>query len=328
VFDLPTVRTADALLDTAFRRAAKVQGKGRTRVEKARSTNVARLRSVIDRLATALTGYVKAFPSFERLPPFYRELADVVVGVDALRQSLGRIHGAARTIRRVGREATRRVAAAETAKEMKGQRLAAYGRLASIVKRIDGDLERLRIARRELRGLPAIDPRLPTLVVAGSPNVGKSEFVRFVSSAAPKVADYPFTTQRLSVGHFEREGVRFQILDTPGLLDRPMEERNPIERQAVAALRHVAHAIVFLLDPSETCGYPFDQQLRLLAAIRNAFPDTPILDVETKVDIHRTDSPRTKVSAATGEGVGEVLRAATARATSRVPEAAPPEPAG
>jgi nucleolar GTP-binding protein len=79
--------------------------------------------------------------------------------------------------------------------------------------------------------------------------------------------------------------------------------------QAVTALKHLANAILFILDPSETCGYPLDRQLRLLESIKGLFPDVPILVVENKVDLLDSGSDRMKMSAATGQGVPEVMAA-------------------
>jgi GTP1/Obg family GTP-binding protein len=43
------------------------------------------------------------------------------------------------------------------------------------------------------------------------------------------------------------------VLDTPGLLDHPLEERNTIEMQAITALAHIKASILFFIDISETC---------------------------------------------------------------------------
>lgn len=65
-----------------------------------------------------------------------------------------------------------------------------------------------------LRRIPDIDRLVPTLVLVGAPNVGKSSIVRAVSSGTPEVANYPFTTRGLSVGHIISSELRIQVLLT------------------------------------------------------------------------------------------------------------------
>lgn len=322
MFDLPSVLRAPEVLDKALGRASKATAKGRDRTERTRNLAVARVQVAGQTIESTLHRIVKGFPTLDALPPFYRELVDVLVDRDRLKKHLGAVQWAADKAGDVTKDYARRIGRAPI-KEIPRLRREAVGRLASLVDQVSGDLDALVDARKQLRRTPTIDPEIPTIVVAGYPNVGKSAFVRAVSTAKPKVADYPFTTQGVSVGHFERGYTRYQILDIPGLLDRPMEERNRIERQAIAALRHLADAIVFLLDPSETCGYPLDAQLRLLASVQETFPDVPVFVADNKADLATADRGRARVSALTGEGVLELLDHVLAQITSRGPEAAP-----
>lgn len=62
-----------------------------------------------------------------------------------------------------------------------------------------------------------------------------------------------------------------QVIDTPGILDHPLEERNVIEMQAVTALAHLRSAIVYVMDPSEQCGYSMNDQIKLFESIRPLF---------------------------------------------------------
>ena len=176
------------------------------------------------------------------------------------------------------------------------------------MRSIEKDLLFLNEARNLLRKMPTIDPAVPTILIAGYPNVGKSSFIVRVTGARPEIAMYPFTTRGIFVGHFMRGDQKYQVVDTPGLLDRPMEERNEIERQTVAALSHLQGVVLFILDPSEHCGYLIDSQLSLAEDLKN-WLTLPVLVVANKADILRfgEDKDMLNMSTETGEGVNEVL---------------------
>ncbi|HZK30624.1 MAG TPA: GTPase, partial [Methanoregula sp.] len=158
--------------------------------------------------------------------------------------------------------------------------------------------------RNVLRKLPHVDDSC-TIVIAGYPNVGKSSFIRHVSSADPEIASYPFTTKGIIVGHRIMGRERIQFVDTPGILDRPSEQRNAIEKQALSAMMNVADIILFILDPSEHCGYPMDVQLNLLKEVKGMI-EVPLVVVANKSDIVGAEGYLT-MSTQTGDGVDAVL---------------------
>lgn len=55
--------------------------------------------------------------------------------------------------------------------------------------------------------------------------------------------------------------VRWQVIDTPGILDHPLEDRNTVEMLSITALAHLQAAILFLIDVSEQCGYTIEEQV-------------------------------------------------------------------
>ena len=294
---LPTVPTADEILDRSFRRAAKKmkekQNKDRANEEFVRAVSHA----IHDRLVYIIRG----FPEFEQLPKFYRELVEILYGLDRIKQALGAVGWAAKHTKRVGGELTFQT---RKSPDSLAVRKRAVARLASMVHQINRDLIFLNEVRNVLRTLPHIDDAF-TVVIAGYPNVGKSSFIRRVSTATPEVASYPFTTKGIIVGHRNVGRERVQFVDTPGILDRPDEERNAIERQALSAVMNVANVVLFIIDPSEHCGYPIDVQRHLLDEVAGLV-SVPIVAVANKSDIVRSDRDLT-MSTETGEGVSEIL---------------------
>lgn len=320
------IPSADELIDLAFRRASKVSpslpkragGKVKVRIkERSRISTAGRI------LSSRLQRIVQEMPDLDRIHPFYRELADVLVGVGELKRCLGAMKWASEMVQRLSERYARRERYARSIGEAAQLRREAYGRMASIVKQVSDELEFLRNARSQLVKLPSIDPNLPTIVVAGYTNVGKSTLVKAVSSAKPAVASYPFTTKSIIVGHTKTPTGVVQVIDTPGLLDRPLSQRNRIELQAILALKHLAKAIIFLFDPSTTCGYPLENQINLYLEVKRSFSDIPIIPAANKVDIVDDDDlkalgsavhePIMKVSALKGFGVREVFEEALSR---------------
>jgi len=295
---MPTVPTADEILDRSFRRAAKKR-KEKTNKDRANEEFVRAVGAAIhDRLVYIIRG----FPEFEEIPPFYREMADILYGIDNIKQSLGAVGWAAKHTKMVGNDIA---VQSRRSTETLVLRKRAVARLASMVHQIDKDLLFLNKVRNTLRKLPHIEDAF-TVVIAGYPNVGKSSFIRLVSSATPEIASYPFTTKGVIVGLREEGRIRIQFVDTPGILDRPAEERNPIERQALSAMMNVASVILFILDPSEHCGYPMEMQLRLLDEVKGMV-SVPLIIVANKSDL-KVEEGYLSMSTETKDGVDEVLK--------------------
>ena len=231
----------------------------------------------------------------------------MLVGVDRLKASLSRLMWAIRVIEKLTSQYLSEVRQALSGEEAALLRRAYFGRVASVLRKIRKELEFLEDARKKLRALPDVDPEAPTIVVAAAPNVGKSTLVHAVSSAKPEIASYPFTTKGLILGHIElNQWQRVQIVDTPGLLDRPLSERNQIEQQAIAALKHLADVIIFLIDPTMHSGFTLDYQLRVLREIRGLFKEYPILVALNKIDIANEEEVRRAKEALAREGIERV----------------------
>ena len=307
---IPIVLSADDLLDRSFKRAKKIQVTDRNAFYRKKKTIIAKTKTFSENVISALERYVKQFPSIENLPLFYQEIIDIKISIDKLKKSLGGIDWARKTCQRIYSKQVKSLKKSKNIDFLKQKQKEIHGRISSIVKQVDNELSVLSEAQHIMKKFPEIQD-IPTVVIAGYPNVGKSSLLRCLSSAKPQIAQYPFTTKEIHVGHIKKTEKYidkcFQIIDTPGLLDRPFSERNNIEKQAIAALTHLADIIIFMVDPSETSGYPLKDQKSLLVQMKKMFKDSFFIIVENKADFKKTRSKNLKISCETKEGIETLI---------------------
>ncbi len=211
-----------------------------------------------------------------------------------------------------------------------------------------------RAPRHAQKGEPAQERRLrlelrllADVGLVGLPNAGKSTLLAALTAARPKVAPYPFTTLEPNLGVLDLAALnpadarRPTIADVPGLI----EGASGGAGLGHAFLRHVertrllAHLVDVALPSAERDFQVIREELRLHDP---ALLAKPTLVVANKVDLpgasrqlpaflraRRKEGLETiAVSALTGEGLDELLRALARRLPDASTLAEPPEPAG
>ena len=308
--EIPTIATAEELIDRALRRASKVEESVRNADYRARLTAVRKIHSVADNIANPLHTYVKAFPSFDNIHPFDRSIIDLTVGVDKLRKSLGASDWARKEVLMIGNKYVPKARARKSAEETMRIMSEAYTKMTNIVRQIEKNLNFLISARSIFRNIPNVNNKKPLAVFAGAPNVGKSSLIGAISTGKPEVKSYPFTTKGVSLGHIKAKYDIIQVMDTPGLLDRPNSDRNDMEKQGIAALDHLEPIIVFLTDLSGTSGYSVETQESLHEELKGRYSKYRWIDVYSKSDLEAeselTYSESVSVSVMTKTGLEEL----------------------
>ena len=285
---LPTVLTKEELLDKAYARAKKAADRvdDNDRVFRVRKQLNRMIQTASDILSTYLMDTVNQWPSLDQSPQFDVSMIDACVGCDDYRHHLSMLQWAANQISKIATQNTRKITRTAKIELMHEARREAYGRISSLIGRIGPSLKWLGDSREILKRLPSIDQLSPCIVVCGAPNVGKSAFISALSSGNMEVNHYPFTTKRIHLGHFTFRRLQYQMVDTPGLLDRPMHKRNDIEMQAISALENLGSLVLFLIDESENCGMTIVEQNNLLEEILELLAETTVMIISTKADIH------------------------------------------
>uniref|UniRef100_G1T7Z2 Nucleolar GTP-binding protein 1 n=1 Tax=Oryctolagus cuniculus TaxID=9986 RepID=G1T7Z2_RABIT len=236
-----------------------------------------------DRLSQILTD----FPKLDDIHPFYADLMNILYDKDHYKLALGQINIAKNLVDNVAKDYVRLMKYGDSLYRCKQLKRAALGRMCTIIKRQRQSLEYLEQVRQHLSRLPTIDPNTRTLLLCGYPNVGKSSFINKVTRADVDVQPYAFTTKSLFVGHMDYKYLRWQVVDTPGILDHPLEDRNTIEMQAITALAHLRAAVLYVMDLSEQCGHGLKEQVELFQNIRPLFINKPLIVVANKCDVKR-----------------------------------------
>jgi nucleolar GTP-binding protein len=231
-----------------------------------------------------LSRLLSDFPKVDDIHPFYSDLLNVLYDKDHYKLALGQLSTARSLIDRVAKDYVKLLKYGDSLYRCKQLKRAALGRMAKTIRQQHASLAYLEQVRQHMSRLPSIDPNDRTVVVCGYPNVGKSSFMNNVTRADIDVQPYAFTTKSLFVGHSDYKYLRWQLIDTPGVLDRPLEDRNTIEMQSVTALAHLHAVVLFIVDVSEQCGYSIQQQVALFDSIKPLFVNKPLVAVLNKCD--------------------------------------------
>lgn len=232
-----------------------------------------------------LSTIIDEFPRLDDIHPFYGDLLHVLYNKDHYKLALGQINTARNLISKIAKDYVKMLKYGDSLYRCKSLKIAALGRMCTVIKRITPSLAYLEQIRQHMARLPSIDPNTRTILICGYPNVGKSSFINKITRADVDVQPYAFTTKSLFVGHTDYKYLRYQVIDTPGILDRPFEDRNIIEMCSITALAHLRAAVLFFLDISGSCGYSIEQQAALFHSIKSLFMNKPLIIVCNKTDL-------------------------------------------
>ncbi|KAM3501406.1 hypothetical protein MY10362_005570 [Beauveria mimosiformis] len=332
--DIPPVPTHQEFLDIALSRTQRklpTQIRAGFKIGRIRAFYTRKVKFTQETFSEKFSSILETFPRLQDIHPFHKDLLNTLYDADHFRIALGQLSTAKHLIETISRDYVRLLKYGQSLFQCKQLKRAALGRMATLVKRLKDPLLYLDQVRQHLGRLPSIDPNTRTLVICGYPNVGKSSFLRSVTRADVDVQPYAFTTKSLFVGHFDYKYLRFQAIDTPGILDHPLEEMNTIEMQSITAIAHLRSAILYFMDLSEQCGYSVSAQIHLFKSIKPLFSNKLVFVVINKIDVARPEDlePELKaeldailkpgevemlqLSCNTQEGVQEVKNAACER---------------
>lgn len=154
--------------------------------------------------------------------------------------------------------------------------------------------------------------------LVGFPNAGKSTLLSAVSSARPKIANYPFTTLEPNLGIVSyREGKSFVMADIPGIIEGASEGKG----LGLRFLRHIErNSLLLFMVPGDTDDIRREYEVLLneLATFNPEMMDKQRILAVTKCDmldeeliamLEETlpdDLPHVFISSLTGQGISQL----------------------
>ncbi len=253
-------------------------------------------------LESSLRRLSKQFEKIDSMNPFYLDILGTLVNIERAKKGLSFLNTSSRLIKKIRYNSVRKIYAAKTPNQSDEALGEFIGRACSVMKKLSVPLKQLKIDSKSLYELPSIEFDIPTVVLAGYPNVGKTTLLKRLTGAQAKIAPYAFTTKQINSGFMEIKYRRVQVLDTPGLLEHT--NRNEIERKAIAAIKHLANVVVFIFDATEHCGFSIEEQFALFEHVKSEFEGRKIIVVVNKAEI-ATQEEIGKVKEKAGEIVLE-----------------------
>lgn len=279
----------DIVLSRTQRQTPTVVHKGYA-INRIRQFYMRKVRFTQENFQEKLSAIILEFPRLDDIHPFYGDLLHVLYNKDHYKLALGQINTAKNIITKISKDYVKLLKYGDSLYRCKCLKVAALGRMSTVIKRVGPSLAYLEQIRQHMARLPCIDPNERTILICGYPNVGKSSFINKITRADVDVQPYAFTTKSLFVGHTDYKYLRYQVIDTPGILDRPFEDRNIIEMCSITALAHLRSAVLFFLDISGSCGYTVAQQAALFHSIKSLFMNKPLIIVCNKIDLQPLDA--------------------------------------
>jgi len=270
--DLSKVENASFYLDVAFRKARKLQPKGvakkSTYLEKTRRICLEKIQAISNSLVNHLQKIITSYPNIDNLPEFYVELIKTQLEYVDLKKSLGAVDWAAKKIMDFTKVYSSKITRSSEVNVVNKHLKEYFGRVSSLMKRIDKNLAYLEECRRTMKSFPSVKTSLFTVALYGFPNVGKTTVLSKLTDSKAEINSYAFTTKTINSGTIKDVHGKIQILDTPGTLNR-LEKMNEIEMQADLAIKYCADVIVYVLDLTE--GYPLNKQMELLKKVEKKY---------------------------------------------------------
>jgi len=187
---IPVVQNASELINAVL---SKTQRKTPTvihpgyKITRIRKFYMRKVKFTNQSVAEKVHSIITTFPKLDDIHPFYGDLINILYDKDHYKMALGYLHTAKNLCEKIANDYVKLMKYGDSLYRCKQLKIAALGRMATVLKKLNSSLVYLEEVRKHLGRLPSIDPNSRTLILTGYPNVGKSSFMNNITNADVEV---------------------------------------------------------------------------------------------------------------------------------------------
>ena len=210
---------------------------------------------------------LEKFPIIDQIELFYKDLLNILFNRNYYKIALSRLNNSRNIVFKIVKNYIKLIKFGNSFYDCKQLKKAAIGRICTIIKKLNDTFIYLEKIRKQIKSLPLIDPYRKTILICGSGNCGKSSLLNKITKGNVEVNSSIFTTKSLQIGHFYKDFVRWQVIDTPGLHSTIVSKYSSLEMQTVNSIVHLECTLLYIFDPSIKSKTNLYNQIDILISI-------------------------------------------------------------
>ena len=254
-------------------------------IQRVRQFYIKKIKFVQQKFDFYVKSMLKNFPVIDQLDPFYKDLLNILFNRNHYKIALSRLNNSRTIVSKISTNYIRLLKFGNSFYNCKNLKKVAIGRVCTVIKKLTFTFLYLEKIRKQIKSIPSIDPYRKTILVCGSLNCGKSSLVNKITKANIIVNSNICTTKSLQIGHYSRDFVRWQIIDTPGLQFTKIIEYTSIEMQTINAVIHLEHTMLYVFDPSSKSKTTLFQQIDIFNSVLSLLKNKKKLCILAKTDL-------------------------------------------
>jgi nucleolar GTP-binding protein len=254
-------------------------------IQRVRQFYIKKIKFVQQKFDLYVKNILKNFPIIDQLDPFYKDLLNILFNRNHYKIALSRLNNSRTIVSKISTNYIRLLKFGNSFYNCKHLKKVAIGRICTVIKKLSFTFLYLEKIRKQIKSIPSIDPYRNTILVCGSLSCGKSSLTNKISKANVTVNSNVYTTKSLQIGHYTKDFVRWQIIDTPGLKSTKIIEYTSIEMQTINAVIHLEHTILYVFDPSNKSKATLFQQIDIFNSISSLLKNKKKLCILGKTDL-------------------------------------------